>query len=307
MAKILVIDDDLELQDLAKFTFESAGYEVYQLYDAKGVLDKIKQIVPDIVIVDVMMPEISGFEVVSELRKDPETCLLPIIMLTSLSQTKDKLTGLKLGVDEYLVKPIEPYELVTRVENLLKKYYDNVNLLTKLPAENIFEKQIINLINSSEEFNLIYFDIINFKPYNLKYGFQNGDNLLKLFSGIIRSTITNLGTKKDSFYHIHASRFAVISYIEEGIGTIIENIMILFKDLVKKIFDKETIDKGYFTYLLSDGTEEKSNLINLAVAVAKVSKGRFTHHGELLTYINELLNLAKEKCRKTSNNIVVWG
>ncbi len=307
MAKILVVDDDLEFQDLAKFTFGSAGYEVYQVYDGREALNKIKQVVPDIIILDVMMPEMNGFEVVTEIRNDPETCLIPVIMLTSLSQPKDKLTGLKLGADEYLVKPIEPYEIVAWVENLLKKYYDNVNLLTKLPGENIFEKQIINLINSSKDFNIIYFDILNFKPYNLKYGFQNGDNLLKLFSGIIRSTVTNLGTKKDSFYHIHASRFTVISYIDEDIGIIIENVMILFKNLINKIFDKETIDRGYFTYLLPDGSEEKSSLINLAVAVAKVPKGKFNHHGELLTYLNELLNLAKEKCKETTNNVVVWG
>ncbi len=308
MPKILIADDDLELQDLLKFSFETAGYEVYQAYDGKDALIKIKKVLPDIIILDVLMPEMNGFEVITELKNDPEVCLIPIIMMTSLSHTKDKLTGLKLGADEYLVKPVEPYELIARVENLLKKYYDNVNLLTRLPGENFFEKQINSLLNSTtEEFYIVYLDICSFKSYNLKYGFEEGDRLLKLFSGILRSAVANLCTPKDCLCHIYASRFAFISFIdEERLNMMIENIILLFKDLIKKNFDTETIEKGYFTYIL-DNKEEKSNLPTLAVAAVKVSKGKFNHYGELLNYIGEMLNLAKQKCEQTNSNIVVWG
>lgn len=306
MPKILIADDDLELQDLTKFTFESLGYEVYQTYNGVETLIKAKQILPDIIILDVLMPEMNGFEVIMELRRDPETCLIPVIMLTSLSQVKDKLTGLKLGADEYLVKPIEPYELAARVESLLKKYYINVNLLTRLPSETLFIQHLSSILNSSEKVDLIYFDIYNFKPYNLKYGYENGDKILKLFSGILRSTISNFGTKKDAIYHIYAGRFALITYIEQH-NDIIENIMFFFKDLIMKVYDKETIEKGYFTYTLPEGIEVKSDLITLAVAIVKASKERFNHYGELLTYIGEILNLAKEKCKETKSNAVVWG
>ncbi|GEM_PF-893942 len=309
MTKILIADDDLELQDLLKFSFETAGYEVFQAYDGKEALIKIKKVLPDIIILDVLMPGMNGFEVTNELKNDPETCLIPIIMLTSLSHTKDRLTGLKLGADEYLVKSIEPYELIARAENLLKKYYDNVNMLTRLPGENFFEKQINALLNSAtEEFYVVYLDICDFKPYNLKYGFEEGDNLLKLFSGILRSAVANLGTSKDSICHIYASRFAFISFIDEQrLNMMLENIILLFKDLIRKIFDKETIENGYFIYKLSDGKEVKSNLLNLAVVVVKIPKKKFSHYGELLNYIGEMLSLAKQKCEQTNSNIVVWG
>ncbi|MCX7716322.1 MAG: response regulator [Endomicrobia bacterium] len=301
MKKVLVIEDDLELQDLIKFTFQHMGYDIYQAYDGKEGLKKVKEVQPDIVILDVIMPEMNGFEVLEELRKDPQTCLLPVIMLTSLSHAKDRITGVKLGADEYLVKPVEPYEIVARVEALLKKYYDNVDEITLLPGLLHLENHIKQLLSNNTEFKVVYLDMCNFKAYNIKYGFSEGDKVLKLFSGILRTVVNNTGSKQDTLYHIEADKFVIITYTDK-IEEMVENIFRLFEDLSSKIYDQEALENGYFVYSLQEGVELKSNLMKLAVAVVNVVKDKYTHYAEVLTLAKEMLNVAKEKCMQSNTN-----
>lgn len=306
MKKILIVEDDLELQDLMKFSFEHAGYSVYQAYNGKEGLDKTYEVLPDIIILDVLMPEMNGFEVIEELKKDPQVCLIPVIMLTSLSHTRDKLTGIKLGADEYLVKPVDPYELIFRVEQLLKKYYENVDELTRLPGLIQFENYIKELLSSNKTFKVIYIDICNFKSYQLKFGFNKGDDVLRLFSGILRSSLKNYGDNRDIAYRIEADDFVVISFLD-NVENLIKNITMLFDDLKLKIYDEQTQNLGYYTYTLPSGVELKSDLLRLAISVVDVTEGKYKHYAELITFVKELLNVARDKCRQTCTNQIIYG
>jgi pilus assembly protein CpaE len=121
-AKILVADDDTMLQRLISSTLKLEHHEIVQAANGQEALDLVRTERPDLVILDVMMPEINGFDVCAALRKDPATTTLPIIILSSLGQVQEKITGLKAGADEYLTKPIDPRELLTRVDMLLERH-----------------------------------------------------------------------------------------------------------------------------------------------------------------------------------------
>lgn len=304
MKKVLIVEDDLEIQDLMKFTFQKAGYDVYQSYNGKEALQKVKLIMPDIIILDVMMPEMNGFEVIEYLRNDPDTCLIPVIMLTSLGQTKDKLTGIRLGADEYLVKPVEPYELIFRVENLIKKYYENVNTITYLLGLNSLENYIKELIENKKDFMIILFDITNFKPYNLKYGFKKGDEVLKFFSSILRSTIANYGSKSEMLFHLEADDFSIVTEKIE-IQQMLENIFSLFDSLSEKIYDKEDLLNKFFNYQLENGVELQSPLMKISVGVLKVNKESAKHYAEVLYHAKEILNIAKQKSKQNNEHSIV--
>ena len=122
-AKILVADDDAMLQRLISSTLKLENHEIVQAANGQEALDLVRTEKPDLVILDVMMPEINGFDVCAALRKDPSTTTLPIIILSSLGQVQEKITGLKAGADEYLTKPIDPRELLTRVDMLLERHH----------------------------------------------------------------------------------------------------------------------------------------------------------------------------------------
>lgn len=121
MNKILVVDDDIAINELIKVNLEMHSYKVSQAFDGTEGFALAKQILPDLIILDVMMPEVDGYTVAQRIRQNENTKDIPIIMLTALSQLNDKVKGFDIGVDDYLVKPFEIEELFVRVRALLKR------------------------------------------------------------------------------------------------------------------------------------------------------------------------------------------
>lgn len=119
--KILVVDDEPDAVDLVQFNLKNAGYEVVTAADGAEALKMARDFSPDLVLLDVMLPEIDGLEVCKMLRRDPATSGTPIIMLTAKAAEIDRVLGLELGADDYVTKPFSPRELVLRVKNLLQR------------------------------------------------------------------------------------------------------------------------------------------------------------------------------------------
>lgn len=126
MKKILLVDDDVEFCEAAKLLLDSEGYEVILAYDGKEGLEKARAEKPNLVILDVMMPEMNGYDVCVVVKADPELKKIPVVLLTAVDQalfktTYTKVMGLMTEADDYIAKPVEPVELVKRVEDLLGK------------------------------------------------------------------------------------------------------------------------------------------------------------------------------------------
>jgi two-component system, OmpR family, response regulator len=119
MSKILIVDDDPNIRELSSLFLRNAGYEIFEACDGLDALAKLDTLKVDLFIIDIMMPNMDGWELCRELR---EAYDLPILMLTARGETSQKLKGFQLGTDDYLVKPFEPLEMVARVNALLKRY-----------------------------------------------------------------------------------------------------------------------------------------------------------------------------------------
>ena len=119
--RILVVDDEPDAIELIRFNLKASGYEVLTAEDGEEALAKARKFSPDMILLDVMIPEIDGLEVCKILRRDPATASLPIIMLTAKASEIDRVLGLEFGADDYVTKPFSPRELMLRVRNLLKR------------------------------------------------------------------------------------------------------------------------------------------------------------------------------------------
>ncbi|CAH0118224.1 Heme response regulator HssR [Paenibacillus sp. CECT 9249] len=119
MIKILIVDDDPHIRELVGLFLRNEGFDVYEASDGLEALELLESVKADMIILDVMMPNMDGWKLCAELRKSYD---LPVLMLTAKGQTADKVKGFELGTDDYLVKPFEPVELVVRVKALLKRY-----------------------------------------------------------------------------------------------------------------------------------------------------------------------------------------
>ncbi|MCF7976365.1 MAG: response regulator transcription factor [Phycisphaerae bacterium] len=124
MAKgnILIIEDDHDIVDLLAFNLQEEDYETHEAFDGREGLALAGRLQPDLVILDIMLPEMDGFEVCRELKADKSTMHIPIIMLSARSQETDKVVGLELGADDYVTKPFSPRELIARVRAILRRH-----------------------------------------------------------------------------------------------------------------------------------------------------------------------------------------
>jgi len=120
-SRILVVEDEADLADLVAFNLRGEGHEVTVAHDGSTALAEIRRSQPDLVLLDVMLPDISGIEVCRRLRRKPETIRLPVIMLTAKTDEVDRVVGFEVGADDYVTKPFSPRELVLRVEAILRR------------------------------------------------------------------------------------------------------------------------------------------------------------------------------------------
>ena len=177
MTKILVIDDDIAINELIKINLELQGYEVKQAFNGTEGFALAKQEQPNLIVLDVMMPEVDGFTVAQRIRQCEEISDTPILMLTALSQLSDKVNGFDIGVDDYLTKPFEIEELVVRVRALLKrskqipKSVAVRDLLTYKEITLIPESYTVQINDKTQKLTPIEFDIFNLL-------FQNHGNMV---------------------------------------------------------------------------------------------------------------------------------
>ena len=170
MNKILVIDDEQSINELIKVNLELAGYKVTQALDGIKGFALAKQELPNVIVLDVMMPEVDGYTVAQRIRQNSDTKNIPILMLTALSQINDKVRGFDIGVDDYLTKPFEMEELKVRIRALLKRSnqipesvavremltLDEITLLPETYSVKIYDKVAKLTPIEFEIFNLLF-------------------------------------------------------------------------------------------------------------------------------------------------------
>jgi DNA-binding response OmpR family regulator len=121
MSSILVVEDDPDIADLIRHYLEKAGHSVHTLSSGAAVMPRLRNQLPDLVVLDLMLPELDGLMVCQAMRNDPRTAAVPIIMVTARADEADRITGLELGADDYVTKPFSPKELAARVSALLRR------------------------------------------------------------------------------------------------------------------------------------------------------------------------------------------
>ncbi len=120
-ATVLVVDDDPVILRLLEVNFEMEGFTVVRAADGAEGLERAREVLPDVVVLDVMMPRMTGHEVATALRADPRTARIPIIFVTARAQSSDVERGMELGVDDYVTKPFDPLDLIARVNTVLAR------------------------------------------------------------------------------------------------------------------------------------------------------------------------------------------
>lgn len=170
--KILVVDDDINICELLQLYLENEGYTVFVANNGQEAVDKFHAKEPDLVLLDIMLPKMDGWQVCREIRK---TSSAPIIMLTAKGETFDKVLGLELGADDYVTKPFDAKEVMARVKAVLRRTKENIDNTTTEKKTVVYDKLEINIVNYELKING---EIVDTPPKELEliYHFASNPN-----------------------------------------------------------------------------------------------------------------------------------
>jgi len=293
---ILVVDDDPDIARFVEVNLRSAGYDVSVASDGEEALARASALRPDLVLLDVMMPRIDGFEVAQRLRKNPQTANTSIIMLTAKALSADKVTGLQSGADDYIIKPFDPIELLARVKGTLRRAKEMRNLspLTGLPGNIRIQEEIERQVREERAFAVLYCDLDNFKAYNDQKGFVRGDRLIQATARIIQDAVVE-GSGSEGFVgHVGGDDFVAV-VDPDGAEDVARRICERFDEARIEFYEPEDLERGFVRMEDRKGVLQDIPLVAVSVGIASTSKRRFEHYGEAVAVATEMKSFAKRE------------
>ena len=209
---ILVVDDDPFIARLLEIELRAAGFDVRVASDGERALELARERCPELVLADVMMPNMDGFELTKQLRQDSRTASASVIMLTARGLSADKLEGFSVGADDYIVKPFDTPELLARIRGVLRRAKERrqQSPLTGLPGNLRIEDEIEGRVRSPDGFALLYADLDNFKAYNDHYGFMRGDEVIQVSARLIESVAGEAAGPGAFVGHVGGDDFVIV-------------------------------------------------------------------------------------------------
>ncbi len=209
---VLIVEDDLDIADMLNAYFRVQGYEVLTVNWGEDGIRSCLTHAPDLVILDIRLPDIDGFEVAKRLRSNRKTKDIPIIFLTEKRERSDRLKGLELRADDYITKPFDIQELRLRVRNAIQRSRQGslTNPVTGLPEGSLVDEALDAGLERPEAAAMVI-SIQNFGRFHEIYGFVASDDLLRAVSLMVRDAVRDIGTSDDFIGHLTASDFLIIT------------------------------------------------------------------------------------------------
>ena len=290
-ARLLVVEDDVDIGNMLKIYFSGMDFDVDVAVRGSDALEKTKQVLPHLIVLDIMLPDIDGYEVCRNLRTSMRTSHIPVIFLTQKDERSDKLQGLELGADDYITKPFDIEELKLRVQGAIKRSEREslTDPRSGLPAGRLIEEQLRRIIRE-KGWALLDAGINNFDSFKNVYGFVAGDDVLRFSAMMIGEVVDEVGNLSDFIGHAGGDNFIIITTEEKAE---------MIKVRLKERFDKEVqthynfMDRqqGFIQSPATDGTTVKVPFMNMVIGVVSPSQHSFAD-------IREITELSAEARRQ---------
>ncbi|MEW5957907.1 MAG: response regulator [Chloroflexota bacterium] len=274
--RILVVEDDVDISKMLRIYFDSQGYEVLVAIRGGDALEVCRAKLPNVIVLDINLPDIDGYEVCRILRSNTRTSYVPIIFLTQRDERSDKIAGLELGADDYITKPFDIEELKLRVEGTIRRSLREAltHPVTNLPAGKLIEEQLKRVKESSTAWTLLYFGIRNVNAFKEIAGPIQVNEVLIFLADIMRETVEEFGTMDDFIGQASDNDFIVIT--ATGVAAKICRAVTQRFDKESNVFYPFSVrEAGKVTYQDVDGQIKEADLMKLAVGVVSSSDGPF--------------------------------
>jgi DNA-binding response OmpR family regulator len=289
-ARLLVVEDDVDIGNMLKIYFSGLDYEVDVAVRGNDALEKTRQVLPHLIVLDIMLPDIDGYEVCRTLRTSTRTSHIPVIFLTQKDERSDKLQGLELGADDYITKPFDIEELKLRVQGAIRRSEREslTDPRSGLPAGRLIEEQLRRIIRE-DGWALMDLRISNLTAFNDVYGFVAGDDVLRFTAMLLGEVVDEHGTPNDFIGHAGGDNFIIIS-TQESIEKIRNTIKERFDEEVQTHYNFMDRQQGFVQATNADGEAEQFPLMKMTMGVISPREHRFAD-------IREITEMAAESRR----------
>jgi diguanylate cyclase (GGDEF)-like protein len=294
--RILLIDDEPDFLFMTGRSLENSGFDIQTAHDGREGLNLIRGNPPDLVLLDLNMPEPDGHQVCEMIKSDNTLQNIPVIILTASDDLSDKLRRLEGGADDYITKYTDQRELEARIRAVIRRNQKNLdsNPLTRLPGNNTIQEQIMQHIAESRQFAVAYTDLDNFKAYNDKYGFQRGDDLILFTAGVLKNAVRDSGSQAGFVGHIGGDDFVIISETDH-MRAICRMVTGNLDAGIPGFYDEKDREAGFIATKDRQGIMRRFPLVSISIAVTSNQNRQFENIGEIIRTVTELKKLAKQK------------
>ncbi len=293
-ARLIIAEDEPHLREILRFQLENAGFDVRETQDGQEALELATTDPPDLILLDVMMPRMDGYEACRQLRASYLTRHVPIIMLTAKSTPADKVIGLEGGANDYVTKPWEREELVVRVRNALEwsRQQRAASPLTGLPGNLSIDEELSRRLAADMPFAFMQIDIDFFKAFNDRYGYTRGDQAIQAVARLLVDAARERDDHRTFVGHIGGDDFVVITGTEhaEAMG---RDVLARFDALVPTLYDAGDLKSGCVQVLNRQHTVDRFPLMSLTVALVRTDRVKVQHLAHLTDVAQELKALGK--------------
>ena len=292
-ARLLVVEDDVDIANMLRIYFTSQNYEVDLAYRGGVALEKTRQSLPNLIVLDIMLPDIDGFEVCRNLRTHIRTSHVPIIFLTQKDERSDKLQGLELGADDYITKPFDIEELKLRVQRAIQRAQQQslTDPRSGLPAGRLIEDRLRRIIRQGG-WTVMDIRLNEFDAFKEVYGFLAGDDVLRFMAMLLNEVLDETGNPNDFIGHPGDDNFVVIT-TEAATGPILQRLKARFDEEIQTHYNFLDRENGFITTASRDGAPQQHSLMTLSAGAVSAKQYEFAD-------IREITELAAEARRQNS-------
>jgi diguanylate cyclase (GGDEF)-like protein len=292
--RILIAEDERNLRQVLALQLQSAGYDVIEAVDGQTALEQAQAVNPDLILLDVMMPHLDGYEVCRRIRASYATRHIPIIMLTARGEEDARITGLEGGANDYVVKPWGKRELELRIKNALEwsRTQRSASPLTGLPGNHSINEELKRRLGTGQPFAMLQIDIDYFKSFNDHYGYSRGDQAIQSLARIILDAAQKHSSGTDFVGHIGGDDFVVLTAPERA-EAVAEEIIAGFNEAVQRLYDPEDRARGCVEVPNRLHVNEKFPLMSLTIALVSTDLMPISHLAELIDVAQELKSHGK--------------
>jgi DNA-binding response OmpR family regulator len=272
--RILVVDDDPDILQFVQMNLELDGFEVELAGGGREALEKAAAAPPDLMLLDVMMPEIDGLTVLRRMRSDPPTANIPVIVLTARSLAEDRVKGLDLGADDYITKPFDLEELISRIRTVLRR------------------SQQMRDLSPLKDFAVVHADLDNFKAFNDHYGFMRGDSVIKFTAKVLNNAASAVGDSDAFVGHVGGDDFVAV-VADHNAEPFCEHIVAHFDDGILDFYDTADALQGYIEVTDRRGERHAFPVCSLSMGVAATTRKAIATEWEASAVASEMKEVAK--------------